>query len=75
MARCRPGTQLFPWLRWVPALRRTAKGRCTASGTPETLGFPAIPTISCEIIGCIPQVLGRDRPMWYLASASFDRHT
>jgi hypothetical protein len=41
----------------------------------EPLAIPAIPTISCINIGRIPQVLGRDRAMWYLASASFDRHT
>ena len=38
-------------------------------------GFPAIPTISCINIRRIPQALGPDRAMWYLASASFDRHT
>ena len=32
-------------------------------------------TISCINFRDLPQVLGRRRPIWYPASAAFDRHT
>src|SRR4051794_16477428 len=53
--------------------------RLTVSETARTSGldWPNKPfnTISCINFRDLPQVLGRRRPIWYPASAAFDRHT
>ena len=61
-----------------PGMTTDAAGQAPAQGRGYVGGrglSPSIPTISCINISPVPQVLGQFRPMWYLAGASFDRHT
>ena len=52
---------------WAPAQGRGDARRARAAWSP-------IPTISCINISHLPQVLGRRRPIWYLAGTASDRH-
>ena len=78
MVRCRPGPicPRAPAGIWVPALRRIARGGALHRvRDTEGLVHPFIPTISGLIPAGYRKPLAIPARMWYLAGASFDRHT